>query len=32
MAREGITRPIAEQIVRESDQDRAGPYAILDQD
>jgi cytidylate kinase len=33
MAREGITRPIAEQIVRESDQDRAGYMRYLfDQD
>ena len=29
MAREGITRPIAEQIVRESDQDRAGYMRYL---
>lgn len=29
MAREGITRPIAEQIVRESDQDRAGYMQYL---
>jgi cytidylate kinase len=33
MAREGITRPIAEQVVRESDQDRAGYMRYLfDQD
>jgi cytidylate kinase len=33
MAREGISRPIAEQIVRESDQDRAGYMRYLfDQD
>jgi cytidylate kinase len=33
MAREGITRPIAEQLVRESDQDRAGYMRYLfDQD
>ena len=33
MAREGIARPIAEQIVRESDQDRAGYMRYLfDQD
>jgi CMP/dCMP kinase len=33
MAREGITRPIAEQIVRENDQDRAGYMRYLfDQD
>jgi cytidylate kinase len=29
MAREGITRPLAEQIVRESDQDRAGYMRYL---
>jgi cytidylate kinase len=29
MAREGITRPIAEQVVRESDQDRAGYMRYL---
>ncbi len=33
IAREGITRPIAEQVVRESDQDRAGYMRYLfDQD
>jgi BON domain/Cytidylate kinase-like family len=33
MAREGITRPVAEQVVRESDQDRAGYMRYLfDQD
>jgi cytidylate kinase len=33
MAREGITRPIAEQVVRDSDQDRAGYMRYLfDQD
>ena len=29
MAREGITRPLAEQLVRESDQDRAGYMRYL---